>query len=157
MNVEEIVNELKYCNGKMPKGALQEAIEQKDKIIPELLKMLEYASKNIEQICSGTDNFFGYSYAMFLLAEFNEKEAFKYMLELLNKDQEIIDYILGDSYPDYLPRIIASIYNGDDEALFSIIEDNNKDQFVRSSVLQAFSILYLNDVKDREFIVNYYR
>lgn len=157
MNVEEIVNELKYCNGKMPKGALQEAIEQKDKIIPELLKMLEYASKNIEQICSGTDKFFGYSYAMFLLAEFKEKEAFKYMLELLNKDQEIIDYILGDSYPDYLPRIIASIYNGDDEALFSIIEDNNKDQFVRSSVLQAFSILYLNDVKDREFIVNYYR
>lgn len=157
MSVEEIVNELRYCNGKIPKEALQEAIRQKDEIIPELLDMLEYASKNIEEICNGTDKFFGYSYAMFLLAEFKVKEAFKYIIELLNKDQKIVDYILGDSYPDYLPRIIASVYNGDDEALFSIIENTKADQFIRSSVLQAFSILYLNGVKDREFIVNYFR
>lgn len=157
MNIEEIVNELKYYNGKMPKEALEEAIKQKDEIIPKLLEMLDYTLKNAEQICNGTDEFFGYSYAIFLLAEFKEKKAFKYIIELLSKEQEIIEYILGESFPDYLARILASTYGGDDNALFSIIENNNIDEFVRSCALQTFSILYLNGVKDREFILDYYR
>lgn len=157
MNIEEIVNELKYCNGDVPKEALKEAINRKDEIIPELLRMLEYASKNVKEICSGDDNFFGYSYAMFLLAEFKEKRAFKYIIELLNKDNETIECILGDSYTDYLARIIASVYDGDDNALFSIIENEDIDEFVRSSVLQSFSILYLNGVKERSFLVDYLR
>lgn len=157
MSIEEIVNELKYYNGKMPKEALEAAITQKDEITPELLNMLDYALKNIEQICNGTDKFFGYSYALLLLAEFKEKRAFKYIIELLNKDQEIIEYILGDSFTDYLARLLASTYDGDDKALFSIIENNEIDEFVRSCALLSLSILYLNGVKDRGFIVNYFR
>ena len=54
-------------------------------------------------------------------------------------------------------RLLASCYNGDDKLLFDIIEDKKCNEFIRSSVLQTFAILYLDNVKSRDFIVNYFK
>ena len=156
MEVKEILEEMKYCTGSLPKEAIKEAIKQKEEIIPKLLEMLEYTKENLENIVKGEDDFFGYTYSFFLLAEFREKRCFPYLIELINMDEEIVDYILGDDYPEYLPRLIASCYNGDDKALFDIIENENIDEFIRSSVLQVFAILYLNDIKTRKFLTDYF-
>lgn len=156
MKINEIIEQLKYCSGELPKKAIKEAVRQKEEIIPKLIEMLEYAKANLYEICSGEDEFFGHIYAFFLLAQFRDKRAFRYLIDLLNKDEEIVECILGDDYPEYLPRLLASTYNGDDEALFSIIENREIEEFVRSSTLQTFGILYLNGEKDREFIINYF-
>lgn len=155
MEVEEIVEELKYYYEELPREALNQAIVQKEKVTPELLKMLEYTQENLKEIYDGEDEFYGYTFAIFLLAQFREKKAFPFIIELLQQPEEVVTYILGDDYPENLPRILASIYNGDDEALFKIIEDNKIDEFIRSSVLQAFSILYIRGEKTRDFLVNY--
>ena len=157
MKIEEIVEELKYYKGELPKEALKEAIDKKEEMIPKLLDMLEFTKNNLEKIYNEEDEFFGYIYAFFLLAQFRERRAFPYLIDLLNKDEEIVDYILGEDYPGNLPRLLASTYNGDDEALFSIIENRKINEFVRSSTLQTFAILYLYGKKDREFIVNYFK
>lgn len=121
MELNEIVDNLKYYTEELPKDALKEAINNKELIIPKLLEMLEYTKNNLEEICSEEDEFFGYIYAIFLLAEFRETKAFPFLIEILNQDTDIVEYIIGDDYPEYLPRLLASTYNGDDEALFSII------------------------------------
>lgn len=156
MEINEIVKKLKYYTPELPRETITEALKQKEKITPKLLEMLEYTKENLDKIYYEEDEFFGYNYAFFLLAEFKEQKAFPYLIDLLNKDEEIIEYILGDDYPEYLSRLLASTYNGDDEALFSIIENNEINEFVRSSTLQTFAILYLYGVKNREFIVNYF-
>ena len=112
---------------------------------------------NIQNIFNEKDEFYGYIYAFFLLAEFREKRALPYLIDLINKGEEYVEYIIGDDYPDYLHRLLASCYNGDDEALFSIIENKQNSEFIRSSVLQTFAILYLDNVKSRDFIVNYFK
>lgn len=161
MEVNEIIEELKYYNEDLPKEALKEAINHKKEITPKLLEMLEYTKNNLEKIYYEEDNFFGYNYAIYLLAEFREKKAFPYLIDLLHRDEnqsdDIVEYILGDDYPGFLPRLLASTYNGDDKALFDIIEDRNINEFIRSSTLATFEILYLNDVKDRNFIVEYFK
>ena len=157
MEIKEIVEKLKYYTPELPKEAIKEALKHKEEITPKLLDMLEYTKENLEAICKEKDEFFGYSYAFFILAEFKEKKAFPYLIDILNKDVEVVEYIIGDDYPDYLPRLLASTYNGDDKALFNIIENENVDEFVRSSVLTAFSILYFHGVKSREFLVNYFK
>ena len=63
--------------------------------------------------------------------------------------------MIGEDYPDYVPRLLASTYNGDDKTLFDIIENKQINEFIRCSTLQTFAILYLYGVKDRKFIVNY--
>lgn len=156
MEIKEIIDELKYYEGILPRKALENAIVQKEKIISELLKMLEYTKDNLKNIYDEKDEFYGYIYAIFLLAQFREKKAFSFLIDLLKQPTEIVEYILGEDYPDYLPRLLASTYNGDDESLFKIIEDNNIDEFIRSSVLQSFAILYLRGQKTREFVVNYF-
>lgn len=45
MEIKEIVKELEYYNEELPKEALEKAIEYKEEMIPELLKMLEYKRK----------------------------------------------------------------------------------------------------------------
>lgn len=155
MEINEIIEQLKYYTENLPKEALKQAIEQKEEITPKLIEMLEYTKNNLEKIFYEEDEFFGYTYAYFLLAEFKEQKAFPYLIDLLNKDEKIIDYIIGDDYPGYVPRLLASIYNGNDKALFDIIENNQINEFVRCSTLQTFAILYLYGVKDRSFLVNY--
>lgn len=161
MEINEIVEQLKYYTEDLPKEALKEAIKHKEEITPKLLEMLEYTKNNLEKIYYEEDDFFGYTYAIFLLAEFKETRAFPYLIDLINRDKEenedIVDYIIGDDYPEYLPRLLASTYNGDDKALFDIIENTDLNEFVRSSVLQTFAILYLNGIKDRDFIVTYFK
>lgn len=161
MEINEIVEKLKYYTEDLPKEALKEAIKNKEEIKPKLLEMLEYTKNNLEKIYYEEDEFFGYTYAMFLLAEFKETRAFPYLIDLINRDEDenedIVDYIIGDDYPEYLPRLLASTYNGDDKALFDIIENTDLNEFVRSSVLQTFAILYLNGIKDRDFIVSYFK
>lgn len=157
MEINEIVDELKYYTGELPRKALEEAINKKKEITPKLLEMLDYTRDNLDAIYNEENDFYGYTYAIFLLAEFKEKKAFPYIIDLVNNDDEIVDYILGDDYPGNLPRILASTYNGDDQALFSIIENKELDEFIRASCLQTFAILYLYREKNREFIVNYFK
>ena len=150
------MEQLKYYTEDLPKEALKEAIKHKAEITPKLLEMLEYTKNNLEKIYYEEDEFFGYIYPIFLLAEFKETKAFPYLIDLINRDEDenedIVDYIIRDDYPEYLPRLLASTYNGDDKALFDIIENNALKEFVRSSVHQTFAILYLNGIKDRDFI-----
>ena len=155
MEIKEIIEHLKYYTPELPREAIIEALKHKEEITPKLIEMLEYTKNNLEKIYGEEDEFFGYTYAYFLLAEFKEQKAFPYLIDLLNKDEEIIDYIIGDDYPGYVPRLLASTYNGDDKALFDIIENNQINEFVRCSTLQTFAILYLYGVKERNFLINY--
>ncbi len=157
MEVNNIIEELKYYTGELPKEAIKQAIQQKEKITPKLLEMLEYTKNNIDKILDEEDEFFGYIYAFFLLAEFKEKKAFPYLMDLLNRDEEVLEYIIGDDYPEYVPRLLASTYDGNDQALYSIIENREINEFIRCSALQTFAILYLYGVKERKFIVNYFK
>ena len=67
MEVNNIIEELKYYTGELPKEAIKQAIQQKEKITPKLLEMLEYTKNNIDKILDEEDEFFGYIYAFFLL------------------------------------------------------------------------------------------
>ena len=96
MEINEIVEKFKYYTLELPKEAIREALKQKEKITPKLLEMLEYTKKNLEKIYNEEDDFFGYNYAYFLLAEFKESNTFPYLIDLLNKDEEIVEYMIGE-------------------------------------------------------------
>lgn len=76
MKINEIIEQLKYYTENLPKEALKQAIKHKEEITPKLIEMLEYTKNNLDEIYYEEDEFFGYIYAYFLLAEFREQKHF---------------------------------------------------------------------------------
>jgi hypothetical protein len=57
MDVQDILKQLEVNEGTFPREAVAQAIEQREAITPELLRILEYARENIEEIAERPDYF----------------------------------------------------------------------------------------------------
>ena len=121
---------------------IQEAIAQKEKIVPEFLKILENAEKNIHQI-EEQPNYMAHIYAMFLLAQFRKKRAYPLIIDLFSHPGDTSDNIAGDFICEDLPRVLASVCHGDTIPIKQLIENRDADEYVRDAGLRALLILVL--------------
>jgi NADH:ubiquinone oxidoreductase subunit E len=156
MEIKEILSELEYNKGSFPYEAVEEAIKQKDKIIPELLKILENAEKNIHQIEEQPD-YMAHIYAMFLLAQFREKRAYPLIVALFSHPGDTSDNIAGDFVTEDLQQVLASVCHGDTTLIKQLIENRDADEYVRAAGLSALLILVMHGKIPREEVVDYYK
>jgi len=156
MEIKEVLSELEYNKGYFPYEAIQEAIAQKEKIVPELLKILENAEKSIHQI-EEQPNYMAHIYAMFLLAQFREKRAYPLIVNLFSHPGDTSDNIAGDFICEDLPRVLASVCHGDTALIKQLIENRNVDEYVRDAGLKALLVLVVNGKKTREEVMDYYK
>ena len=73
MEIDEIISALEYHTGRFPRAAVEEAIGKKDRIIPELLKVLETARHDEGRSIQADERYHLHMYAVYLLAQFREK------------------------------------------------------------------------------------
>lgn len=157
MEIKEIIAALEVNTGKFPREALAEAISQKDAIIPELFKFIEFAKINAERIEKNEIDRMGHIYAFFLLAQFRERSAFAPIVDFFTSiPSETVFDITGDVITEDLGRILASVYDGDIAPVKKIIEDENIDEYIRSACLECLTTLVAVGIKTREEIVSYY-
>ena len=157
MSVDEILKELSIYTGKFPRQAVQEAINKQEEIIPYLMKELETVSFNAKEMHNDGKESELFLYSIFLLAQFRDKKAFNTILKFIEHDKDIIEYFIGEDIAGSLPAILASTYDGNDKALFEIITSEKYSELVRISALSTFAVLYFNNAKTKEFIVNYFK
>lgn len=154
---EKILSEIEYNTGVFPLETLQYAITQKDKIIPELLDILDYTYANAEELAEQED-YFAHIYAMFLLAQFREPRAYSKIFELVKKPGDIPYHLLGDVITGDLSRLLASVCNGDTELIKQLIEnDSIEDEYVRGDAIKALVVLVANGIKSRDEIMEYFK
>lgn len=156
MEINEIVNNLsKNISHKFPTEAVLEARKHKKELTEIFLENLENIYKNPNIIFIDDElHIFG----LFLLAEFKEQRAFPVLINILNKlDEEDLDAMLGDIVTEELDSILASTFNGDLVSLYNIIENTNKDEYLRSAALGALAILYNQKVIKKEIFINYFK
>lgn len=151
-----ILKEVEYNDGNFPREILLQAIEQKDETIPELLEILERTCEDAENLAEEGD-YFAHIYALYLLAQFREHRAFPLICSLLTKPYEILDKLLGDMITEGLPSILASVFDGDLKPLQNIIENEEIDEFIRSSVLYPLIILVGQGIVRRDEIATYFQ
>ena len=156
MEIKEILSELEYNRGYFPYEAVQAAITQKEKIIPELLKILENVEKNIHQI-KEQPNYMAHIYAMFLLAQFREKRAYPLIVDIFSHPGDTSGKIGGDFMCEDLARVLASVCHGDTTLIKQLIENRNADEYVRDAGLKALLVLVTNGEATREEVIDYYR
>lgn len=153
MEVKEIIENFRYNNGEFQEDSILQARKNKEKVIPALLTELEEFVENIENHLA-EENYMLHFYAMYLLAEFKEKRAFPIIINLLNKDQDILIALLGDMVTQGLDRILASTFDGDIKKLYKIIVNETLDEFIRSAAFTSLVILQKNNIIEQKTIEN---
>lgn len=154
--IEKIVERLTYHEEKLPRIALQNAIDEKEAITPYLLDSIKEATVGIERIYNDSNNML-YFYALYLLSQFREQKAFPLMIDFFSADPELVDGLLNDFITEGVSRALASTYDGNLELLKGLIENEKADEFARGSAKDTLVILYIEGILSREEVIEYFR
>lgn len=143
-----------FKDGPFPKDDAHIVIEHYDQFRDRLLAVVECVSSDLEAAVD-SENWFIHTFAMFLLASKREKALFPLVIRILDNPWELVDPFFGDGLTEDLARQLASVFDGDAdaEALKSIAANRELDPFLRATMIEAFVVLYRNNIVDRAFFV----
>jgi hypothetical protein len=155
LSVEEIMEVLAEDDWAFLHSALRQAVAKKDEITPHLLKSLERAANNPEEVLDeGDDSFI---YALYLLAQFREKLAYPLIIKLVSHPPELADDLLGIITTEDLHNILASVSLGDTIPIAELAANTDVEEYVRAAAIRSWLTLVVSGEKSREETVNYYR
>ena len=123
MTISEILKELEPYTGHFPKAAMRAAIEQREAITPELLRVLENAAENPVKIAA-QQGYLLHVFALYLLAQFREKRAYPLIVKMFSAPGETPFDLAGDTVTEALHRIFGSVYDGNPLPLQALVEDD---------------------------------
>ena len=156
MDIKTILKKIKYNEGTFPREAVNEAIKNQELIIPELLKIIEFTKDNIEEL-NEDEEYFAHIYAMYLLSQFREKSAHQLITDFFSIYEDIPLNITGEVVTEDLSRILASVYDGNDNLIKSLIENKELNEYVRAAALESLLVLVAAGIKPREKIISYFK
>lgn len=161
MEIDQIFDILVTNKRSLTRNALQNAILQKNDIIPYLIKNIEYLCKNHNKIDDDDANNHICFYSLLLLSQFHCHESHETICQLMkipyNKKNDYLGMILGDLITEGLEQILANTYNGDINHIKSIVECDKAYIFVRGAALQSLTILAIRDTIPRNIVIEYFK
>lgn len=122
----------------LPVEALQEAIYAPAKIAAAVLAVAEQAARSEELTDKEANLLF---WGLHVMAGNRDTRLFRPLLAIARQDEDRLARLLGDAVPATLPRLAASTFDGDADALEAAIEDRSADEFVRWSLFGAYAFL----------------
>ena len=156
MQLSEIISKLENNNGKLPRQALERAIEEKEAITPLLLDILSSCKNNIEELSNKPD-YILHICAFYLLAQFRESQAYPVIIDFFSIPGDMPVDATGDLVGGDLARIFASVCHGNIEPIKQLIENQELNEHVRHSALDSLIILVVQGIISREEIIKYYK
>jgi hypothetical protein len=155
MELTEIIAELENFTGTFPRLALERAIAEQEAITPLLLGTVQKWKSKLEEL-SECPNYFLHIYAMYLLAQFRESQAYQPIVEFFSVPGEISMDVTEDLVTEDLGRILASVCDGNIEPIQQLIENRQANEYVRSSALSSLIILVVRGSLEREVVIQYF-
>lgn len=161
MELSEILTQLTTFTGSFPRRAIKAAVEKREEITPELLRVLEEACDwELDYDESGQDaesKSFLCQYALFLLAQFREPRAYPLVITLMHLPEEQLADLIGDTITENMGRILASVCDGDTSLIEGLIESPEPYEYARGAGVSALKILAATGDKSRDEIMAYYK
>lgn len=145
--LQKAIEQITYESRKFQAAAFRTITEHKDKAIPLLRGAIDRALEEQDELEGGYQLSF---YALFLLAEFQDRVSFPKIVELATLPEEVTEYLLGDAVTSGLSDILYNTYNGDLELLKQTVQDAFINEFVRAAMLEVMGQLYLDGTLDEQ-------
>lgn len=156
MVMEQLLQTIRYNDGKFLRDELQRIIEQKEEAIPYLLQIMNDLKEDYTKVIDRS-NRIDFIYAYYLLAQFQVKELFPIIIDILSMPSEISDEIFGDDITENIGRILATVYNGEINSLMRLIENTEANEYARGQALKALVVLVYNGELTRDFVMGYFK
>src|SRR6266404_5712874 len=153
METAEILSQLKAPTGQFQRAAVEAAVERREEIVPELLRILDEALARPAEV---SDDSSAHIYAMFLLAQFREVRAFPLFVRFVLLPGVTAHSLLGETLAGGFGKLLASVCGGEVEGIQSLIENENAEEYARGSALNGLVTLVATGQKSREEIVSYF-
>ena len=122
----------------LPVEALEEAARHPGRIAPAVLAVAGRAAAG-EGLDEREENLL--FWGIHVLAFGRDERLFRPLLAIARREEEDVMRLLGDAVPATLPRLAASSFDGDADALEQAILDPKADEFVRWSLFGAYAYL----------------
>ena len=157
MTTQEIIDELSYYSKRLPRAALTEAPQHRDELVPHLLNAFDHVCDNADKLMAEDSRYNLHFFAMFLLAQFRETQAFPKLVRLLRKNEETLDYFLGDSITEGVNQCLYCVYDGNLGLLKQLIEDASVYEYARSAALEVYTFIARDGRITRAEMIDYFR
>src|SRR5665213_2906480 len=95
MTIPEILKELETYTGRFPLDAMKAAIEQREAITPELLRIVEAVAE--DTAIGVNQDYMAHLFALYLLAQFQEKRAYPPIVKMFSAPGETSEKLAGDT------------------------------------------------------------
>ena len=156
LTVPEILKELEPCTGRFPLEAMRAALLQREAIKPELLRVIDALAEDPVGF-AGRKDYMLHIFAVYLLAQFREKQAYPLLAKIVNAPGELPFDLFGDMVTEGLGRILASLYDGDPAPLERLVETETVNGYVRIAAIDAFLVLEHSGQISREKVIHYFQ
>ena len=156
MNVEEILAELDRKHTEVPRIALEEAVAQREEIIPHLLAVLEDVARDPALFAEDKDRNV-HIYAMYLLAQFRETRAYSLLVKIFSAPGETPFELAGSVVTQDLTSILASVSDGDVSGMVELVENESANDYVRGAALDGLVTLMVFGRLSRDEVTAYFR
>lgn len=156
MEIDDILKALRVEGPPYPLAAMTSALEQREAITPELLKVLDegaVADTGDYQLEHGPLPILG----LHLLGEFREQAAFPRIVRMMSRPGEEPFELIGDTVTEALDSILAATYDGQRGLLEEVVENRGLDEYVRSAALRALILIAREGRIDRGSMIDYMR
>jgi hypothetical protein len=139
IDLDKILVALDTAPGELPVEAIREARRHRDQIIPRLIAVLQQASAAAGSGKTPEGN--GHFFALFLLAEFQAKEALPAIIEAISLPGDLPFDLFGDAVTSVLARVLVLLGGGRHELLDQLLRNRALNEYVRWEAAPGYVLL----------------
>lgn len=155
MTTEEILAALEKVSFEVPAEPLA-AAEASAELLPKLREVVHAAATEPQRLLED-HTYQLHIYALYLLAKARDTASYADFVALCNLPGEQPLDLAGDVLVEDGPLLLASVCDGDIDAIKTIVRNEEAHALIRSAAIASVAVLYTWRERAREEVISYYR
>lgn len=138
----------------LPREAMIAARACREEMLPLFIEHIERLARATDDTVTDEDRD-ACLFVFYLLGEWREPRAYRPIARLLRTDGKLLDLVLGDGLTQCASRVIASVFDGDLQPLFDVLDDPHAFEFAQAQAMDALVIVAHNHPSARSAVHGY--
>ena len=130
-----IIQELARAE-EFPTRAVLHCLDNPDEVVPGFLDLLRQYADDPELSDDRAEALF---FVIHILGELGEPRAFAPLIGFLSQNPARVELVLGDAKTETMPQVLISVFDGQTDKLYRVMNDPSVDDFVRHAAFTAWT------------------